>query len=142
MRKGYLISNVLKELDSVDKPRLAKAMYLGNALAYQVVLDPALPVEVLITEALTEAKKVISSVNESTPIDTALCISLFKQTIRIRFELMNSMVSTDIMKMAVTSMVAEEHQTKEETLTALMLADLPNFAGSQQQIASLLSTNV
>src|SRR5699024_4177399 len=111
--------------------RLAKAMYLGNALAYQVVLDPALPVEVLITEALTEAKKVISSVNESTPIDTALCISLFKQAIRIRFELMNSMVSTDIMKMAITSMVAEENQTKEETLTALLLADLPNFAGSQ-----------
>ena len=142
MRKGYEISKILKEIEFGKQTRTAKAMFLANAMAYRVRLDLSMTVEAIIVEALVEAKKIISSVNENTPLDTAVCLELFKQAIRIRYELVTCVTDASLIKMAALSMTAGENQTPDESVLAIAMMEHANFERHQQDITAVLNCDV
>lgn len=139
MRTGYEIARVLKELTSENSnERTLRAMMVANSLAYFFPIDPSQTIETLIETHLGQARKVIGQVNESITLDSKLAQELFKQALRIRYELIHGAVDASIIMAAMQSTTAQTYQTLPQQLATTSLTSNLDFIKSQNSISAVL----
>jgi hypothetical protein len=139
MNVGFPISRVLKEIKSPNgDDRLARAMYLANAFAFHVKLDPAMNSDQFAETQVKPFKDLLNEVNEHTSVDTRKAQELLRQLLRIRYELLNGGCSAELICAALCSEVTEENLTRKEQGAVNFITSRADFMQTQTAIGKLL----
>lgn len=142
MRIGFEIARLLKEVRTQEGAgRGLRAMMVANALGYFYPVDPTLSAQDNAEAHLSDARKVISQINENVALDTKLCLELFKQVMYIRLELINGPTDPSIVEAAMRSVTAGTYQTSGETISVTALVTNLDFARAQNGIRQVLASN-
>jgi hypothetical protein len=140
MKTGYQIAQLIKEIKSDPvNDRLARAMFVANAVAFHVALDPSLSLDALMEQHQPAFRKILSEVNENTSVDTKSALVLFREAVRIRLDLINGVTDPSLIEAALRSCTAELHQNAQETATVGFLVSRPEFTSAQLSISQILS---
>lgn len=141
MRIGFEIARFLKEVRTQESDsRTVRAMMVASALGYHYPVDPARTAKENAEEHMSAVRKVISQVNENIPLDSKLCVELFKQVMYIRLELINGVTDPAIVEAAMRSHTANIYQTASETVAVTSLVTNLDFARAQNGIRQVLTT--
>lgn len=139
MRTGFLIARIMKELRSPsNNDRLARAMFVANAVGYQVALNPGCTPQECADSHMTYFRSICSGVNENLSLDTKKAQDVFREVIRIRYELMNGVIDPYVVQAALCSSSAQDGLTREEFAMSEWLASRPDFIRCQLEIADVL----
>jgi len=139
MQIAYQLARQLKTIQSPNNnDRLARAMFLVNAVAYSTPIPQNISGIQFIEDTLPTFKKLVSEINETTPVDPKLCLALFTQALRIRYELVNRVSDPAIISMALRSLTAEDHQNAEQLAMSEWLTSRPEFTAQQNLMSQLI----
>lgn len=139
MRAGFLIARIMKELRSPsNNDRLARAMFVASAVGYHVRLNPECSAEECAEQNGKFFRDICGSVNENLALDTRKAQDLFREVIRIRYELMNGVIDPCVVQAALSSTTAKDGLTREEFPMSEWLASRSDFIRCQLEIADVL----
>lgn len=139
MRTGFLIARILKELSAPsNNDRLARAMFVANAVGYHVPLMLDKTASECADAHMKQFRDICGSVNENLALDTKKAQDVFRDIIRIRFELVNGVIDPAIVQAALTSVSAQDGLTRQEYSISEWLATRPDFIRCQLEIADVL----
>jgi len=139
MRIGFLIARLLKELRAPsNNDRLARAMFVANAVGYFVPLDLTATPQECADKHMAFFRGICGSVNENVSLDTKKAQDVFREVIRIRFELVNGVIDPAIVQAALASSSSQDGLTREEFSMNEWLASRPDFIRAQLEIADVL----
>lgn len=139
MRIGFLLARIMKELRSPsNNDRLARAMFIANAVGYYVPLNLAATAAECADTHMTFFRQICSQVNENLSLDTKKAQDVFREIIRIRFELVNGVIDPAIVQAALCSTSAQDGLTREEFAMSEWLASRPDFIRCQLELADVL----
>lgn len=143
MAVSQQVLQLLKNLKTPNgNDRLARAMFLANAAAYSVRLDPSQTWQQLHEAQEKAFAKVLSEVNEGVAVDTKLAKALFQQALRIRHELLLVPSDPAVIHMALTSHTAALHQNTEQKGMSDWLNSHHDFGVAQFQAIELLAEHL
>lgn len=139
MRTGYLLAQHLKLLNTPNNnDRLARALWVANAVGYRVPLNPAIDFMTAFNETEKEFKSILNSVNENIAVDIKLALSCYRTTLRHRYALMNGTGDPQLIHACLNSYVAEVGENVEKRAMQEWLTSRQEFAGSQEAAATIL----
>uniref|UniRef100_A0AB39CD27 Virion structural protein n=1 Tax=Pseudomonas phage RVTF4 TaxID=3236931 RepID=A0AB39CD27_9VIRU len=139
MRTGFLIARIMKELRSPsNNDRLARAMFVANAVGYHVPLNLSVTAQECADAHMSFFRGICGSVNENLSLDTKKAQDVFREIIRIRYELVNGVIDPAIVQAALCSSSAQDGLTREEFSMSEWLASRPDFIRCQLEIADVL----
>jgi hypothetical protein len=143
MKTGYQLAQLLKGIKTPNNnDRLARAMFLANAVAYSVPLNPALTWQDAHAEVEKDFIKVLNSVNENVTVDTKLAQGAFRQAIRARYELMMGVTDPALIQMALDSHVVEVGQTPVQQSMTDWLVSRSEFAAVQMNAVQIMQQHL
>lgn len=139
MRTGFLISRILKELKSPsNNDRLSRAMFVASAVGFHVPLNPGCNATECADQNMAKFRSICGAVNENLALDTKKAQDLFREILRIRYELMNGVIDPTIVQAALASCTASDVLTREEFAMSQWLSSYPDFIRCQLEIADVL----
>lgn len=139
MRTGFLISRIMKELKSPsNNDRLARAMFVANAVGFFVPLNPSVTHTECADAHASFFSKICGSVNENIALDTKKAQSVFREIIRIRYELMNGVIDPTIVQAALCSSTMEDGLSRTEFAMSEWMGSRSDFIRCQLEIADVL----
>lgn len=139
MRTGFLIARIMKELSAPsNNDRLARAMFVASAVGYHVPLHMDRTAAECADMHMKTFRDICGSVNENLALDTKKAQDIFREVIRIRFELVQGVIDPAIVQAALCSMSSEDGLTRQEFAMSEWLASRPDFIRCQLEIADVL----
>jgi hypothetical protein len=138
MRIGYQLAQALKEIQS-ENVRMARALLVAQACAYQVTLDPSKSCEALCEEKTTIVKKIVGEVNEYAPLDTSLTLTLFTKLVHTRYELAFYPGSAALLEFVLTTDEQTSQLSDEQTATLKALVSNSEFRRFQAAVKTDLA---
>lgn len=139
MRIGFLISKILKGLTApANNDRLARAMFVANAVAFHVPLNPALDANGNCDAHQKLFREICSGVNENLALDTRKAQSLFRELIGVRYQLLMGVTDPALVQAALCSSTMEDGVTREEYTMAQWLGSRSDFIRCQLEMADVL----
>lgn len=135
MSNVHDIAKALKAVSSPDgNDRLARAVLLANTGAFSLALS--LPVSPEGQEdALKRFTKLAKDVNEYTPVDLRLAMTLFQRALRVRLELIGGTSDPAIIKAALCGVTAEDINPEKEHAMNEWLASRTDFDTAQRDLS-------
>lgn len=131
MRTGYLLAQLLKGINTPNNnDRLARAMFVANSCAFAVCIDPCKTWEQAVEDNEKAFLSVLNEVNENVTLDTKLCKAVFRNLIRIRYELMMGGCTPELVQMALQSATSENMQSPEQNAMQDWLTSRNEFAAA------------
>lgn len=139
MRTGFLIARILKTLSAPSgDDRLARAMFVANAVGFNVPLSTDKTFEESAEEHGKFFREICSAVNENLALDTKKAQSLFREILRIRHELLAGVIDPAIVHAALCSNTMEDGVSRKEYAMGEWLANRGDFVRAQLEIADVL----
>jgi hypothetical protein len=139
MRTGFLIARIMKELSAPsNNDRLARAMFVANAVGFHVPLMLEKTASECADAHMKFFRDICGSVNENIALDTKKAQDVFREIIRIRFELVQGVIDPQIVQAALCSSTMEDGLTRQEFAMSEWLASRPDFIRCQLEIADVL----
>lgn len=139
MRNGFLISKILKSLVApANNDRLARAMFVANAVAFHVPLNPALDANANADLHQKFFRDICSGVNENLALDTRKAQSLFRELISVRYQLLTGVIDPSLVQAALCSDTMRDGLTREEFAMSEWLGSRSDFIRCQLEMADVL----
>ncbi|WDS62346.1 virion structural protein [Pseudomonas phage D6] len=134
-----MIARILKELSAPkNNDRMARAMFVANAVGFHVplMLDKT---AAECAEAHNKTfRDICGQVNENLALDTKRAQDIFREIIRIRYELVAGVIDPSIVQAALCSSTMQDGLTREEFAMSEWLSSRPDFIRCQLEIADVL----
>lgn len=138
-RVGYEIVDSFKHLNIPDTHRReVKALAVAQALAYAVPLTGDTSVEEQCESFEVNFRTLLNEINERTPLDVALCRTYFRSLVKVRYELLTSVTSPELLKFLVTSDLQRDQLTTDEAQLFKAFAGDRGFRVFQRDIAGVM----
>ena len=142
MKTGYDIAQLLKTVKAPDgNDRLARAMFVANALAYSINLKEFNTAAEAFTASREAFVGLLNEINENVAVDTRLAEVAFRNALQIRFELLYGVVDPSVIKMALTSYAETDNEITDRATMAEWLASRSDFATAQIRITEILDAS-
>lgn len=142
MNTGFQIARLLKDLSpAAGNERLARAMFVANTVGFHLRLDLAVTPEEFAEQNAKLFRGILNDVNESLSVDTKKAQELFRNVIRIRYELVNGVTDPSLIQAALASCTTEQNQTTKEFSTTSWLANRNDFARAQVEASAIMEAH-
>lgn len=139
MRTGYQLAQLIKEVKSPNNnDRLARALFVANAVGYRVTLDPANTWQQCVEDNMKDFKEILNQVNENVTVDTKIATAAFERVVRIRYELMMGVSDPAVVQMALRSYTTEVIESPEQKAMTDWLVSRAEFETVQNAATQVL----
>lgn len=142
MRKGYEIARLVKDLDGGNDARFTRAMFVANAFAFSVQLDPTMDADEYFEATQKDFKALLRTVNETTPVDTDKAIELYRNMLMIRYQLLNGVGDQDLMRCILQSETAKDYQTLKENAISVSMGSRYETLRLMNQANVILNSDI
>lgn len=134
---------IVKQLRTLEFPeafvREMRALFVAQAVAYQVPLDATKSAEELVVQHEPVLLTILNEVNEFLPVDIKLARSQFRRLIAGRLALINGVSDTTLLVAALNSASqAGEFSTDAQQLVRALTSQ-PSFGGAQIGLSAALA---
>lgn len=142
MNTGFQIARLLKNLSpDAGNERLARAMFVANAVGFHLRLDLAISAEEFAEQNGKLFRDILNGVNENISVDTKKAQELFRNIIRIRYELVNGVTDPSLIQAALASCTAEQNLTTKEFAMTTWLGQRLEFSRAQIEASAIMEAH-